>query len=96
MGIVLCIQVRKMSSIKGSIDQVMNSKSAFFYTTFFSFLLFPFLPAPSFSQAAEYSISSDTIIRVFERDTADKKDALVNPVYEYLQVDIGNKGVAGV
>ena len=74
----------------------MDNKSAFFYVPFFSFFLFSFLLAPSFSQAAEYSVSSDTIIRVFERDTADKKDALVNPVYEYLQVDTGNKGEAGV
>ncbi len=73
----------------------MNSKSYFLYCAVFSFLLLSFLPAATFSSAAEYSISSDTIIRMFERDTPDKSDALVAPIYEYLKVDIGKKGEAG-
>ena len=96
MSVVFYIQVRRVYSIGGGIEQVMNNKSDFFYATVFFFLLFSFLLAASFSQAAEYSISSDTIIRVFERDTADKKDALVSPIYEYLQVDIVSKGEAGI
>ena len=74
----------------------MKNKSDLFCSTAFSFLLFSLLAAPSLSQAAEYSVSSETIIRTFERDTADKKDALVAPVYEYLQMDIGKKGEAGI
>ena len=34
-------------------------------------------------------VQSDTLLRVFERDTASEEDAMVVPGYEYLQVDLG-------
>jgi hypothetical protein len=36
-----------------------------------------------------FSLVSETIIRGFERDTVDKNDVLVLPVYQYLQLDYG-------
>ena len=36
-----------------------------------------------------FSLLSETIIRGFERDTAEKSDVRVLPVYEYLQLDYG-------
>ncbi len=45
---------------------------------------------PPFSFGTEIQIKSDTLLRVFERDTADKRDASVLPGYEYLQVDAGH------
>jgi len=44
---------------------------------------------PADSLGAETRIQSDTIFRVFQRDTAMDKDATVLPVYEYLQIDTG-------
>lgn len=41
------------------------------------------------SLAAELQIASDTLIRVFERDTQKKNDVFVVPVYEYLRLDAG-------
>lgn len=46
------------------------------------------LPAPGVS-AADLLFSSETLVRVFERDTAEKEDALVVPAYEYLRLDAG-------
>jgi hypothetical protein len=57
-------------------------------------VLLGFLPASAFS--AEVSIRSDTIIRAFSRDTATKRDALVLPGYEYLQLDAGQLKDYGV
>ena len=42
------------------------------------------------SSGAELQIKSDTILRLFERDTATTDDATVLPGYEYLQVDAGH------
>ena len=54
---------------------------------FLALILLGILPAYSFS--AEISIKSDTIFRLFERDTDSEDDATVLPGYEYLQVDAG-------
>jgi len=54
---------------------------------FLALILLGMLPAYSFS--AEISIKSDTIFRLFERDTNREEDAAVLPGYEYLQVDAG-------
>jgi hypothetical protein len=45
------------------------------------------VPADSFG--ASTRIESDTIFRVFQRDTAAEDDAAVFPLYEYLQIDTG-------
>ncbi|MBW2477611.1 MAG: hypothetical protein JRE63_09855, partial [Deltaproteobacteria bacterium] len=45
---------------------------------------------------ADVSIQSDTLLRVFERDTASEEDAMVVPGYEYLQVDVGALAEPGV
>jgi hypothetical protein len=50
-------------------------------------LLLSVLPVSSYS--AEITIQSDTIFRMFERDTVSENDALVLPGYEYLQIDGG-------
>ncbi len=50
-------------------------------------LLLGVLPAYSFS--TEVSFKADTILRIFERDTASEKDVAVLPGYEYLQLDAG-------
>jgi len=39
---------------------------------------------------AEVNFESETILRVFERDTVQKQDAQVLPVYEYLHGNVGN------
>lgn len=57
-------------------------------------LLLGVLPACSF--AAELQIKSDTIFRLFERDTSSEDDAAVLPGYEYLQVDAGELEDYGV
>ncbi len=57
-------------------------------------LLFGLLP--SYALSAEISIKSDTIFRLFERDTSSKEDASVLPGYEYLQVDAGQLEDYGV
>jgi len=44
---------------------------------------------PASVSGAEVSLKSDTLLRVFSRDTATKKDAMVLPGYEYLQLDAG-------
>ena len=41
------------------------------------------------SSQATFDFNSETIFRIFERDTEEKEDALVMPVYEYLQFDFG-------
>jgi len=39
---------------------------------------------------AEVNFESETILRIFERDTIQKQDAQVLPVYEYLHGNVGN------
>ena len=57
-------------------------------------LLVGLTPAHSFG--AETRIQSDTIFRVFERDTATEEDAAVLPIYEYLHFDTGELEDYGV
>lgn len=45
--------------------------------------------APACALGAEVQFKSDTIFRLFERDTVDEEDALVLPGYQYLQLDAG-------
>ena len=49
-------------------------------------LVFGFAPLSAWS--AEISFKSDTLLRVFERDTIGEDDAAVIPAYEYLQIDV--------
>ncbi len=63
--------------------------------TFFPLLLLPLFFSSSASHAAEYSITSETIVRIFERDTAAKSDSTVFPIYEYLQLEYGEKEEKG-
>mgnify|MGYP001172899280 CR=1 FL=1 len=44
---------------------------------------------PAAATAAEVHLVSETILRGFERDTADQDDVLVVPDYEYLRADAG-------
>lgn len=44
---------------------------------------------PGLAPAQEFSLVSDTLLRIFERDT-DRSDGLAIPVYEYLQLDAGD------
>jgi len=39
--------------------------------------------------AENISLRSESMIRLLERDTASEKDALIIPVYEYMQLDFG-------
>lgn len=48
------------------------------------------LCSPMTVLAADLHIASDTLIRVFERDTAEGDDRAAVPGYEYLQVDYGS------
>ena len=50
-------------------------------------LLLGLVPAESLGAATR--IESDTIFRVFQRDTQADEDSIVLPLYEYLQVDTG-------
>jgi hypothetical protein len=45
------------------------------------------------SAAGNIGIRSETIVRFLERDTRSETDALIIPVYEYLQIDLGEPGV---
>lgn len=60
----------------------------------FALILVGLLPVCSF--AAELVIKSDTIMRLFERDTSTEKDAPVLPGYEYLQIDAGQLSEYGL
>ncbi len=44
------------------------------------------------TSAAEYSLVSDTLLRVFERDTAADGRVRAAPLYQYLQADVANLG----
>jgi hypothetical protein len=44
---------------------------------------------PTVGLASELKVASDTLVRVFERDTVGKDDVMVVPVYEYLRLDAG-------
>jgi hypothetical protein len=50
-------------------------------------LLLGVLPTSSFG--AQVHFQSDTLLQVFQRDTATEQDATVLPGYEYLQLDAG-------
>jgi len=41
-------------------------------------------------------VSSETLLRAFERDTDKKKDALVVPAYQYLRLDLGALNQGGL
>ncbi len=56
------------------------------------FLLF----SPSMLFAAELQIQSDTLLRVFERDTTGTGDELVAPIYQYLKLNADNFSVEGL
>lgn len=50
------------------------------------------LVVPGLARATEVSFQSDTLLRVFERDTTQGTDEQVLPVYEYLQADFDSLG----
>lgn len=54
------------------------------------------LSLPVSLAAAELNFQSDTLFRVFQRDTATKKDAAVTPIYEYLQLDVDTPNRTGL
>ena len=56
------------------------------------FLLIP----PVTGHAAYYRAASDTIIRSYQRHTSAGTDIDVMPVYEYLQVEMGDRGEYGL
>lgn len=45
---------------------------------------------PAIAVGGEFRLKSDTLLRVFERDTSSGDDDAVLPAYEYLQLDIGS------
>ena len=45
---------------------------------------------PIVSNASEFNISSETILRAFERENSDGEKFMTLPVYEYLGVDYGD------
>ncbi len=44
---------------------------------------------PATAYGTEVHFQSDTIIRAFERNTVNKEDATVLPIYEYMRLDAG-------
>ncbi|MBU1710488.1 MAG: hypothetical protein KKE17_10835 [Proteobacteria bacterium] len=54
-------------------------------------LLLAFAPADHVSAAPQLSLTSDTIFRSLERDTSEKNNTQVLPVYEYLQLYYGDR-----
>lgn len=54
------------------------------------------LCVPMLASAAELRFQSDTLLRVFERDTEENRGVSVIPVYEYLQVDIDTPDEPGL
>ena len=44
---------------------------------------------------ADWQVTSESIVQVFERDTSDSADDLVVPVHEYLSVDYGDMAEGG-
>jgi len=53
------------------------------------------LPPPTAS-AAELHVASQTLLRLFERDTAARDDVTVAPAYEYLRLDAGALSAKGL
>lgn len=51
---------------------------------------------PGLALATSYHLDSETLLRVFERDTPDEDDATIVPGYEYLQFDAADGGVEGL
>ncbi|MBC7961551.1 MAG: hypothetical protein H7Y05_01260 [Steroidobacteraceae bacterium] len=51
---------------------------------------------PSASSAADLHVTSDTIMRGFDRQTANGKKLAAVPAYEYLQLDYGNLKSTGL
>ena len=66
----------------------MRSGTRYPRVLLFALILVGLLPVCSF--ATELVVKSDTIMRLFERDTSTEKDAAVLPGYEYLQIDAGH------
>ncbi len=54
-------------------------------------LLALLLFTPAVLAAAEFRLSSDTLLRAFERNAGGSED-LSLPIYEYLQADVGERG----
>lgn len=57
--------------------------------------IFTVLCVPISVPAAEIRFQSDTLFRIFRRDTATEIDAAVLPVYQYLQLDIDTPNEPG-
>lgn len=58
--------------------------------------MFGVICVPPAVSATELSIQSDTLLRVFQRDTATENDAAVTPIYEYLRVDMDTPDEPGL
>ncbi len=54
------------------------------------------LGLPGMAAATEFQLKSDTLFRIFERDTTEGEDRLAAPAYEYLQLDIGPTTAPGL
>lgn len=48
------------------------------------------------AQAAEYRVSSETFLHVFERDTSTGTEELVSPAYQYLGMDVSDLPLEGL
>ena len=66
------------------------------YCLIFCFSVFSWIVYPVSCLAADWDISSETILRTFQRDTTKGDDRNVLPLYEYLSVDYGDTEEGGI
>lgn len=73
----------------------MGIKQRYLYSLLFLSFAYVLFPGAN-ARASEVQIASDTLVRVFERDTSKENDVLVVPVYEYLRLDAGALSTKGL
>ena len=58
--------------------------------------VFSLLALPGVVAAADFQLKSDTLFRLFERDTTEQGERRAAPAYEYLRLDIGSATEPGL
>ena len=66
------------------------------FPTIFTLSFFLLSPLPISAEPPELNISSETILRIFERENQDDDQFSVIPVYEYLNFDYGDPEAGGL
>ena len=66
-----------------------------YFRSFLSFLFVSILIYPVFASERELSISSETMLRFFEREKEGREKIKAIPAYEYLEIDYGTSGLTG-